>query len=531
MRLRMWTYDIAREQCPTHEYLDGLCKLSLESGYNALGLYLEHRFAYPSTPWVHGKHILTPEIIQALQKEYKELQLVPFINLLGHFEGFIYTEKGSPYACERFTGMQADPTNEGFKKLCHQLIDDTVSIFNSELIHIGGDETQQLGKGAASEAKVKEFEASGIEDGKAELYGKHFGEMAEKVIELGRVPGVWGDMFFEHPTALQHLPKETIVFDWQYFHSPELTSRQFLDAGYKTVFCPTIFTYSATWCHLPQSERNIVEHAVAAETMGAEGVCVTTWECGLMGNYNTLLPAIEGAGHILSNPPETIDFAKTKEESYELYKGLRDAPILLKSYLKAGEPREDWARIMGCELQEVGGFWEFTGIRSSLKSRLLMYSNPFLLWLRNREGLAKPGADEALLVAKKAMAFAMSSDERGVCQFVEKAIEFVHFAELAHQAYADGKPGEAITYLSPCRQIFEELEKVAVASHINSCGSLADIERCKRAKKHVEEVILRVKAYGAGALGYLPSFETLTHPKFMPHDQANWWLINSWANE
>lgn len=531
MGLRMWTYDIAREQCPTYEYLAKLCRLSLNSGYNALGLYLEHRFAYPSVPWVHGKDILTPEVIQALQKEFKELQLVPFINLLGHFEGFIYTQQGSPYACERFTGMQADPTNEAFRELCKKIIDDTVNIFDTELIHIGGDETQQLGKGAPSEARVKEYQEAGAEDGKAELYGKHFGDMARYTLDKGRVPGVWGDMFFEHPTALQHLPKETVVFDWQYFHSPELTSRQFLDTGYKTVFCPTIFTYSAPWCHLPQSERNILEHAVAAEKMGAEGVCVTTWECGLMGNYNTLLPAIAGAGGILTNPPADIDFAPTKEESYELYKGLKDAPILLRSYLKSCEPHEDWARMMGCEIQSLGEYWEFTGIRSSLKSRLLMYSNPFLLWMRNREGLQKPGGEQAIQLARQAMTFATSADERGICQLVEKAVEFVHYAELANQAYGDNKPGEAITYLSPCRQIFDELEKVAVATQLNACGSLADPERCKRAKRHVEEVILRVKSYGGGALGYLPSFETLTHPKFIPHDQANWWLINSWANE
>ena len=38
-------------------------------------------------------------------------------------------------------------------------------------------------------------------------------------------------------------------------------------------------------------------------------------------------------------------------------------------------------------------------------------------------------------------------------------------------------------------------------------------------------------ANGDGVLGYLPSFEHLTHPKFVPHDQGAWWLINRWAHE
>ncbi|MBS1700575.1 MAG: family 20 glycosylhydrolase [Armatimonadetes bacterium] len=536
MRLRMWTYDLAREQAPTHAYLHKLCKLSVENGYNALGLYLEHRFAYPSAPWAAGKESLRPETIRDLQSEFPDLQIIPFINLLGHFEGFLYTEEGQRFACERFKGMQADPTNDEFLSLCRKLIDDTVEVFNSEIIHIGGDETQQLGRGQNSLARVEEYEKSGITDGKAELYGRHFGPLAEYVSSLGRTPAVWGDMFFDHPEALDCLPKETMIFDWQYFSSPEHTSKLFRDKGFRTVFSPTLHTYNSIWCHLPQSERNVREHAEAAARLDAEGVCVTTWECGLFGNYNTILPAIEASGHILANAVAGQDQAKVNPdaalaESIQEYASIIEADGFVRQYLKHGENHEEWARLIGCELPALGGIWGFSGIRSSIKCRLFLYGNPFLLWLRNRDDLYGPKGKAALELSERALPFASSADQRGVCQLIRKSVEFVHYAELAHQAYADRKPGEAITHLSPCRQIFEDLEKVASANHINSCGSMADVYRCRAARRHVEEVILRIKHYGDGSLGYMPSFETLTHPKFMPHDQANWWLINSWANE
>ncbi|MBI3721379.1 MAG: hypothetical protein HY248_02405, partial [Fimbriimonas ginsengisoli] len=98
MPLRMWTYDLAREQAPTLDHLRRLCDLSLQSGYNALGLYLEHRFAYPSAPWAQGAGCLTPEMVRTLQEEFKDLKLVPLVNLLGHFEGMLYTEHGKRYA-------------------------------------------------------------------------------------------------------------------------------------------------------------------------------------------------------------------------------------------------------------------------------------------------------------------------------------------------------------------------------------------------------------------------------------------------
>ena len=129
------------------------------------------------------------------------------------------------------------------------------------------------------------------------------------------------------------------------------------------------------------------------------------------------------------------------------------------------------------------------------------------------------------------MTWAPESSTRGVSVFVRKAVEFIRFAEQARQAYANELPGLAASTLAPCRQIFEDLEKVAVASYHNAGGSKADIERCRAAKRHVEVVVSRIKQYGAGELGYLPAWEILTHPKFMPHDQGSWWLINKWANE
>jgi len=536
----MWMYDLAREQTPTLEVLDRLCRLSLDAGYNALGLYLEHRFAFPSLPWAAGKECVTPQMIRHLQREYPTLQLVPFINVLGHVEGLIYSEPGERYANERFKGMQGEPTDPNFMRLCEQMVDDTIAIFSSEMIHIGGDETFQLGKGPRSEAKVKEYEAAGAVDGKAELYGRHFGPLAERVLQAGRQPAIWGDMIYDHPTALDHLPKNTVIFDWQYFRTAEFTAQRFRDAGYPVVLCPSIQCYSATWCHLAQSERNVAENAYAAQRHDDLGVCVTTWEMGMFGNYETLLPAIEGAGQILRDVPPVMPDPVTEtwpttglggDAAEPTYARETQAPYFLKAYLRLGENGEEWARMMGIELQTAGGIFGYSGHRSQLKSRLLMYSNPFLLWVRDRDTLLGDPGDRAFDILDRAIYFAPDSAYRGVSEFGKMAIEFVRFTEAARQAYAAGHPGRATTELAVCRQIFENLEKIAKANHFRFGGSLADIERCRIAREHTEKVMRRINQYGDSSLGYLPSFETLTHPKFVPHDQGNWWLVNDWGNE
>ncbi|AIE87992.1 family 20 glycosylhydrolase [Fimbriimonas ginsengisoli] len=669
MHLRMWTYDLAREQSPTLDHLRAFCALTREAGYNAIGLYMEHRFAYPSTPWSHGRGCVTPEMVLALQAEFSDLQIIPFINLLGHFEGMLYTEAGRRYAEEKFKGMQACPCRPAFVELANQLVDDILGIFTSDIIHIGGDETWQLGLCPECAKTVREYEMTAGVDGKAQLYGSHFGPLLRKVAKAGRRPAIWGDMFFDHPTALDLIPEGTLIFDWQYFRGPEFSSSIFHRRGFDVVYSPALHTYNAAWLHLPQSEENVREHALAAASKdkSAYGVCVTTWECGLFGNYETLLPAIRAAGKMLRLAEEPLDgdgrgplyrpyamphflpnrqlgeevnsggllsigvgisdaiimsflqsgttFARIYPAGQEMYligfgaegseqetgrlpkeqatstlnrlalmadmdplrqhtnrngvlkgiyKGvpfeiqaqwvvnpngvtmelrtppranhvqygaLREATHFLRAYLEVGETHEEWARLMGSELQNAGGMFAFSGIRSSMKARLLLFSNPFLFWLHHSEELCGEVGDKALAILERAIAVAPDSAYRGVSEFAKLAIEFVRYAEEAHKLYAAGLPGQAAASLMYCRQVFENLAKIAKGTNYRIGGSLADIERCQVAQRHVEIVVRRVKEYGDGALGYLPSFETLTHPKFMPHDQANWWLINRWANE
>jgi hypothetical protein len=513
----MWMLDIAREQSPTLGDLRRYLDLTREGGYNAIGLYLEHRFAYPSTPWSHGAGCVTPETIATLESEYSDLQIVPFINLLGHFEGMLYTEYGKRFREETFKGLQACPTCPEFVELCGRLIEDTVQSFKSELIHIGGDETWQLG--VCPDCKARMDAVSEV-DGKAVIYGEHFGPLARKVQELGRRPAVWGDMFADHPEALAYLPKETMIFDWQYFKSPIESSRKFAKLGFDVVTCPAIQTYNATWCHLSQSEQNVRECVEACRELDAHGVCVTTWECGLFGNYETLFPAIRACGKLLGDP-------LTPDPSPQ--KGGEGS--LLAAYSEESESHGEWARLMSDDLEAVGWMFAHGTIRSALKCRLLLYSNPFLAWMHHHEELTGEAGDRALAIFARAIHFAPTQAMRGVAEFGKLGIEFVRYAEQARQAYAQGLPGVAVASLTPCRQIFEQLEKIAVATSLNIGGSKADIARCRAARDHVERVMMRIKEYGDGSLGYLPAFEIITHPKFMPHDQASWWLINKWANE
>lgn len=512
MPLKMWMYDLAREQCPTRDHLYEIAHLSLDAGFDALGIYLEHRFAYPSAPWVQGKGCLSAEAVRSLRAEFPSLKIVPFINLLGHFEGFLYTEQGRAYREEVFKGMQGCPANSAFVSFCESLIDDTLEAFDSDLIHIGGDETWQLGANPACQARMAELQEKepGQEDGKALLYGEHFGPLAERVKRAGRRPAVWGDMFVDHPSALHCLPKDTLIFDWQYFNGVAESSQRFTEAGFEVVGSPAIQTYNATWMHVEQSETNVRTVANDVSSEGLHGTCVTTWELGLMGAYDTLFPALRACGEILNGQQGSF---------YE-------------AYANQSPQHEEWARLMSEELAALGGTFTPGRIRSSLKVRLLLNANPFLAWVHHAEEFAESDiAEKAIEIANRAIQVAPSEAYKGPAVFLRSAVEFVQIAEAARQEYAYGHTEAAVAKLATTRQLFDDLGKYARWTHQRIGGSLADVERCRIAKEWVEKVMTRIRAYGDGRLGYLPAWEVITHPKFVPHDQASWWLINRWSNE
>lgn len=506
----MWTYDLAREQAPQDEHLDQIARLTLESGFNALGLYLEHRFAYPSTPWAHGIGCLTPERAKRLQREFKELQIIPFINLLGHFEGMLYTEEGKQYREELFTGLQACPANPNFVRLCEQIIDDTVAAFDSELIHIGGDETQQLGASQASKDRIAELTGGDeTRDGKAALYAAHFGPLADRVVRHGRRPAMWADMFHEHVEALPVIPKQTLMFEWQYFNGIAETAPLLTKHGFEVVGSPALHTYNATWLHVKQSEDNVREVTRDVRQMGLHGVCVTTWENALFGSMDTLFPALRACGQMLNGGEG--DFYATYDAESPAY--------------------GQWARLMSDELSACGGSFTPGRIRSSLKTRFMLMANPFLLWMHHADEYCGPVGDRALAVLERALHVAPGEAQKGITLFARAGIEFVRMAEVSRREYAAGNAERAVAALAPARQLFDDLVKIAKRTNERIGGSMADIERPAFAKSHVETMMKRIRAYGKGELGYLPAYEILANPKFMPHDQASWWLINKWANQ
>jgi hypothetical protein len=490
-----WSYDIAREQSPQEASLRSMLARSLEAGYNAVGFYLEHRFAYPSAPWAAGPGCLTPALTRKMIEEFapQGLRIIPFLNTLGHMEGFIRSEGGQWLAEGPGSGsLQMCPSRPECVEFARNLVADAMSAFDDEWVHLGGDETNQLGQCPLCSERADSI-------GKAGIYAEYFAPLCEWVLSQGRRPCLWGDMLIEHPDVLSRLPKETVIFDWHYGSGPRESTGLFRSRGFDVVCCPAVHTYDSAWCYLDVTRSNIDEHTLAAKELGALGVCVTTWEFMFLTNYASTMPVIYSAGRRIARGDDW------------------------RSALAAegGQGYADAAEILGVEIPNVSAFLKYPGWRR-LRDAFVIKQNPLYLWQEWREEACGVVGDTILRLCDDAARHIQEDDPlMWAVIFYRTAVRFVREAESARLAYAAHEDWPKAfdeflaNELAPMRD-----RAIAIAKEGGSAADQFRIERIIGRARSVSRSCDIQPKEECGA--HRPAFETLMHEAYVPGDQAAW---------
>jgi hypothetical protein len=501
-----WMYDIAREQAPRMEQTRHVLQRSLQAGYDAVGFYLEHRFAYASAPWAADTGVVTPEFVRALRAEFQPagLRLIPFLNTLGHMEGFTRTVTGRRLAeGSRFGTEQICPLHPDTPAFVRGLIDDAAAAFDDEWLHLGGDEPWQLGSCPRCAERVRAV-------GLAGLYGEYYRDLCTYVIQKGRRPGLWADMANAHPDVLDYLPRETILFDWQYDADPAPTTAKLRSAGFDVICCPALHTYNAAWCFLERSRQNVVEHAAAAKDNSALGVLLTTWEFSALSQYRTVFPLIWAFGRVL-----------------------RDGRDL--EYALEQEAGANWARaadIIGNELPATSAFLA-PGTWRTLRDRLILRQNPFELWRDWREEACGEVGNRILALCDRAARLLEPADPLHVPITLHRlAIEFVNRAEFARQAYDEERWDNCLSHLENAQRVLAGLIPLASGAEVIG-GSIADRPRANMLMGKIDRAIQRIEKLrqiaddaeeraGGPLPRYRPAFEVVVSDGYIERDQAAW---------
>ena len=260
------------------EHIDRLAALK----YNAVVLELAAMFPYRKHSALSCDIAFTPEQIVAIRERLKvsHLEAIPLIQSLGHVYYVLTQDDYKHYRETPDRIQQYCPTNPGIVDLYLEFVDEWLAVFpDIERIHIGGDESRQLGQCPRCSAKEKKL-------GTGRLYADHIRAIIEGVHQRGLTPLLWSDGLQKMPAAMDYIPKYTEIVYWNYdlpnWPLPYYV-RELQEAGFPVSAAPGVrFGHSGTELsvYYPEALRGIETFIPRAHADGVLDILVTNWMKG-----------------------------------------------------------------------------------------------------------------------------------------------------------------------------------------------------------------------------------------------------------
>ena len=320
--------DISRSRVPTMETLFDLVDRLASWKINELQLYMEHTFAYRGHEVVwRDASPMTADEIRHLDRYCRErhIDLVPNQNSFGHLHRWLAhdayrhlaeTPEGLPHPfSDEKQPFSLCPTDPECLELLSDLYAQLLPSFSSSYVHIGFDETIDLGKGRSK----AEAEKIGVEG----LYAGFLNDVHHLIAGHDKRLQLWGDIVASHPALLAEIPTDAVVMDWGYEADHPFAERAeaLADAGLDFYLCPGTSSWLSFGGRVPNAVENIRAAALAAERFGARGCLTTDW--GDMGHLQPLPISLPGllAGAAFSWAPSDAEgwAEEVLEEALELH--------------------------------------------------------------------------------------------------------------------------------------------------------------------------------------------------------------------
>jgi hypothetical protein len=215
--IRAFQWDLAR-QVERLDWLVAQLPRYAAWGYQELYLHLEDAVDYPSLPEVARADAYTYREFATLVEAAGRvgIKVVPIVNLLGHTQYLIKVPElrdlnelraadGSP-----LSRGQICPSHPRTMEVAEKLLRDVAPFCTAGKVHVGLDESFQLGRHPLSRADI-------IQRG----LPAHFAGYARQLRDLSRSldlrMGMWADMLYFIPGAIPLLPRDVIAYDWYYY--------------------------------------------------------------------------------------------------------------------------------------------------------------------------------------------------------------------------------------------------------------------------------------------------------------------------
>ncbi len=316
--IRGLSVDIGR-QMERPDTLRRIIGSAADRGYNTVFLYAEGALEYRSHPKVSSKIHLTQAEYQELQAlaSQKGVDLPLVIPAFGHTR---YITQAMPELDElaggrvgymRGTKPQICISNPRSYEVLHDLLSEWAAISTSPYLHVGGDESWQVGVCPRCRERADR-------EGIGAMVVGHYNRLNEMVKSLGKRCVIWADMLLYYDVKeLEKLSRDIVLMDWNYgdmrpyprvpiyYHRGTSTLDLFLGLGFEVIVCPRATAEYGT------NTVNIAEMSRYAEKYPVKGMVVTTWELSSH-SWDLLTPAVDyGAAACGDGAPDRFAFLET----------------------------------------------------------------------------------------------------------------------------------------------------------------------------------------------------------------------------
>ena len=283
--------DVARNAVMNLHYLKFYLRKMALMGLNTFMLYTEDTYEIESRPYfgyMRGRY--TKEELKELDAYALKLgiELVPCIQVLGHLATALRWSAMNGVKDTR-NALLAD--NEATYKLIDDMFKTVRECFSSNRLHMGMDETHDLGTG-------NYLDKFGYRE-RRDIYFDHLAKVTEIAQSYGFEPMMWSDMFFrmsakgmenfrdyDPRTVLpddigKYLPKGVQPVFWEYYNPAEefyavnIEKHRLLSD--KTIFAGGIWFWTAHCPHFSRSLRNTIPALEACKKGGIKEVFATIW--------------------------------------------------------------------------------------------------------------------------------------------------------------------------------------------------------------------------------------------------------------
>ncbi len=275
LRWRGSQVSLSQGAVPTLQNLERTVRLLAAYKQNLLMLYFENTFDYASLPLdaMPGGGMTPAEAreLVAFASDY-HITIIPEQESIGHLHQVLHQEKYSDIT-EVPYGTVLTPTSTGSLKFVMQMLSELVQVFPGPFIHIGADETFELGEGRTKQLIEQK--------GKGQVYLDFMKQIDAALSDSHRRVLFWGDIAQNYPELLDQIPHNMIAVPWNYKNLPpdqfEKMIEPFRKANLETWVAPGVDNWNNLFPNYTVALPNIRVFTEVGRRMGITGMMNTTW--------------------------------------------------------------------------------------------------------------------------------------------------------------------------------------------------------------------------------------------------------------